>query len=66
MAALMPNDPLVDLLGALPEESWNKGMPYPKKYRTVEQMALRPAEHFEEHLGHLRNLLGIKDGRCLR
>jgi len=51
---------LVDLLGTLPEESWNKGMPYPKKYRTVEQMALRPAEHFEEHLGHLRNVLGIK------
>jgi len=51
---------LVTLLEALPEETWSKGMPYPKKYRTVEQMALRPAEHFEEHLAHLRNVLGIK------
>lgn len=51
---------LVDLLKALPEESWNKGIPYPKKYRTVEQMAHRPAEHLEGHLGHLRDTLGIK------
>lgn len=51
---------LVALLEALPEGSWSKGMPYPKKYRTVEQMAHRPAEHFEEHVGHLRNVLGIK------
>ena len=51
---------LVDLLMALPENAWSKGMPYPKKYRTVEQMAHRPAEHFEEHSDHLRNVLGIK------
>ena len=51
---------LVDILMALPENAWSKGMPYPKKYRTVEQMAHRPAEHFEEHSDHLRNVLGIK------
>lgn len=49
---------LVDLLVTLPEEAWCKGIPYPKKYRTVEQMAHRPAEHFEEHVDHLRKMLG--------
>lgn len=51
---------LINTLEELPEEAWSKGMPYPRKYRTVEQMAHRPAEHFEEHLGHLRNVIGIK------
>jgi DinB family protein len=51
---------LVKILEVLPEEAWGKGMPYPKKYRTVEQMALRPIEHFEEHLVHLQNVLGSK------
>jgi hypothetical protein len=55
---------LVDLLVTLPEEAWSKGMPYPKKYRTVEQMAHRPVEHFEEHLGHLRNMRGTKHENC--
>jgi len=51
---------LIEILKALPEDAWSKGMPYPKKYRTVEQMALRPVEHFEEHMEHLQNILGIK------
>ncbi len=51
---------LLGILAELPEEAWSKGMPYPKKYRTVEQMAHRPAQHFEEHLEHLLNVLGIK------
>ena len=51
---------LLEILEALPEDAWSKGMPYPKKYRTVEQMALRPVEHFEEHVEHLQNVLGIK------
>jgi len=51
---------LLEILAALPEDAWSKGMPYPKKYRTVEQMALRPVEHFEEHVEHLQNVLGIK------
>lgn len=51
---------LLELLEALPEDAWSKGMPYPKKYRTVEQMAFRPVEHFEEHVEHLQNVLGIK------
>ena len=49
---------LLDLLESLPEEAWSKGMPYPRKYRTVEQMAHLPAEHFGEHLDHLRKGLG--------
>ena len=51
---------LVELLMTLPDEAWCKGMPYPKKYRTVEQMAHRPVEHFDEHLGHLRKMRGTK------
>ncbi len=51
---------LLGILEELPEEAWSKGMPYPRKYRTVEQMAHRPAEHFGEHLIHLQNVLGIK------
>jgi hypothetical protein len=54
------HDILLGILEALPEEAWSRGMPYPKKYRTVAQMALRPVEHFEEHLEHLRNVLGIE------
>jgi len=51
---------LIGILEELPEDAWSKGMPYPRKYRTVEQMAHRPAEHFEEHLGHLQDMLGKK------
>ena len=51
---------LLDILAGLPEEAWSKGIPYPRKYRSVEQLALRPAEHFEEHLEHLRNMPGFK------
>ncbi|OGO67232.1 MAG: hypothetical protein A2Z49_12610 [Chloroflexi bacterium RBG_19FT_COMBO_56_12] len=51
---------LLGILEGLPEDAWSKGMPYPKKYRTVEQMAHRPAEHFEEHLGHLQMCLKKK------
>ena len=51
---------LVSLLNELPEEAWSKGTNYPRQYRTVEQMAHRPAEHFEEHAAHLRRVLGIK------
>ncbi len=51
---------LLGILEQLPEDAWGKGMPYPRKYRTVAQMAHRPVEHFEEHIGHLRNVLGVK------
>ena len=50
---------LLDLLKELPEEAWDKGAAYPRQYRTVEQMAHRPAEHFEEHSAHLCRLLNI-------
>lgn len=51
---------LVSKLEKLHEEDWEKGMPYPRKYRSVEQMAYRPIEHFEEHEAHLRRLLDIE------
>jgi len=41
----------------LTRDDWGKGMPYPRVYRTVEQMAQRPIEHFEEHEAHIRLLL---------
>ena len=51
---------LVRLLEGLPGEAWSKGTSYPRKYRTVEQMAHRPAEHFEQHAVELRRILGLK------
>ena len=51
---------LLGILEELPEDDWSKGMPYPRKCRTVEQLAHRPAEHFEEHLKHLQNVLEIQ------
>jgi hypothetical protein len=51
------NKVLFRVLETLTEEDWDKGMPYPSKYRTVEQMAYRPIEHFEEHETHLRKKL---------
>jgi hypothetical protein len=51
---------LVNMLENLPEEAWSKGTNYPGQYRTVEQMAHRPAEHFTVHADHLRRVLGIK------
>jgi hypothetical protein len=51
---------LVRLLEGLPEEAWSKGTNYPRKYRTVEQMTHRPAEHFEQHAVQLRRILGLK------
>ena len=37
---------LIRLLETLPEEAWSTGAHYPGRFRTVEQMAHRPAEHF--------------------
>ena len=51
---------LLDSLRELPEEAWHKGTAYPRQYRTVEQMAHRPSEHFEEHAAHLCHLLNIQ------
>jgi hypothetical protein len=50
---------LMKTLQELPEEAWHKGCAYPRQYRTIEQMAHRPAEHFEEHVAHLCRLLKI-------
>lgn len=57
---------LVGSLENLKPEDWGKGMPYPRKYRTVEQMAQRPIEHFEEHEAHLQGLLGEEKGSITR
>jgi hypothetical protein len=54
-------DTLLDTLRELPEEAWQKGAAYPRQYRTVEQMAHRPAEHFGEHAAHLSHLLNIAE-----
>jgi hypothetical protein len=53
------HDALINILMNLEEEDWEKGMPFPKKFRTVEQMAYRPVEHFDEHERHLRRVLGM-------
>lgn len=53
------HEALLSLLQDLPEEAWSKGAFYPREYRTVEEMAHRPAEHFQEHEAHLRRMLGI-------
>jgi hypothetical protein len=50
---------LIDILRELPTEAWHKGTTYPRQYRTVEQMAHRPTEHFEEHAARLCCLLNI-------
>jgi hypothetical protein len=47
------NRRLIYTLEQLAEEDWDKGMPYPSQFRTVEQMAYRPVEHLEEHKANL-------------
>lgn len=51
---------LIELLRELPKESWDRGAAYPQQYRTVEEMAHRPAEHFGQHAAHLCDVLGIR------
>jgi len=48
----------VSLVARLSEADMNKGMPYPRQFRTVEQLAYRPVEHFREHEAHIRRILG--------
>ncbi len=50
---------LLNLLETIPEDSWQKGTHYPRQYRTIEQIARRPVEHFREHASHLRRVLGL-------
>ncbi len=54
---------LLEVLRELPEEAWSRGAYFPREYRTVEQMAHRPAEHFAEHAAHLRRVLSLEPGR---
>jgi hypothetical protein len=49
---------LINQLEELGEDDWHKGMPYPRKYRTLAQLAYRPVEHFEDHQAHIRTLMG--------
>ncbi len=53
---------LLKVLRELPEEAWSRGAHFPRQYRTVEQMAHRPTEHFAEHAAHLRRVLGLEPG----
>jgi hypothetical protein len=50
---------LLDLLASLPDEAWSKGAKL-GEYRTVEQMAHRPAEHLAEHAIRLKRALGLE------
>jgi hypothetical protein len=51
----------LQLLAVIPDEDRSKGARL-GEYRTVEQMAYRPAEHFAEHAAHLRHILGLENG----
>ena len=51
----------LQLLAVIPDEAWSKGARL-GEYRTGEQMAYRPAEHFAEHAAHLRHILGLENG----
>ncbi len=53
---------LLKVLRDVPEDAWGRGAYFPRQYRTVEQMAHRPAEHFAEHAAHLRHVLGNEPG----
>jgi len=59
LAYLTAHQILISKLGKLMDDDWEKGMPYPRTHRTVEQMAHRPVEHFEEHEAHIRCLLDM-------
>jgi hypothetical protein len=51
------HEALLATLEKLPEEAWSKGIPFPRRYRTVEELAHRPVEHFDEHAVHIRRVL---------
>lgn len=51
---------LIELISLLSDADFEQGLPYPRKYRSVEQMALRPVEHFTEHEEHLVGMLNIE------
>lgn len=51
------HEALLATLKELPEEAWNRGIPFPRRYRTVEELAYRPVEHFDEHAAHIRRVL---------
>jgi hypothetical protein len=53
---------LVSLIAELTQTDLQKGMPYPRQYRTVEQMVYRPVEHFREHEVHIRQVLVVRQG----
>ena len=53
---------LLDLLATLPDEAWSKGAKV-SEYRTVEQMAHRPAEHLAEHAMQSESGAGIRERR---
>ncbi len=50
---------LLAALAVLPEEAWSRGIPFPRKFRTVQELAQRPVEHFDEHAAHIRRALTL-------
>jgi hypothetical protein len=55
----LAHEELVSVLINLKPEDWEKGMPFPKQFRTVSQLAYRPVEHFREHEAHIRRLIKL-------
>ncbi len=51
---------LLQILEGLAEDAWNKGTAFGGEYLTVQDMAHRPVEHFDEHSAHLRRALGLR------
>ncbi len=54
------HEALLAMLEKLPEKAWSKGIPFPRRYRTVEELARRPVEHFDEHDVHIRRVLMLE------
>jgi len=60
-AYLDAHEILINQLSELNENDWDKGIPFPRNFRTVEQLALRPVEHFEEHEAHICAMLALEN-----
>ncbi len=48
---------LLATLEGLPEEAWSRSTSFPRRYRTVDELAYRPVEHFDEHVAHVHRVL---------
>ena len=48
---------LLATLEGLPEEAWSRSTSFPRRHRSVEELANRPVEHFDEHMVHIHRVL---------